>query len=210
MDGGDWISLAGVVVSAGSAGWAIWSAKGANDAKAAAQGAQARAEQDAARAIRAAEKAAVAEAQSAAAAERAAAALEKQNQLTADRFREVSKLQARQVIVREHVRNGRKGLVVHNEGDNAVYQLYVDLVGRPGQLEMASTRDVVPVPAGVVFQEVLPGHDGTWTHSIFVWPSGPEDSNVFLAGFRVRFRDSAGVWWQRKGNSDPEQIDPLG
>jgi hypothetical protein len=81
MDGGNWISLAGVVVAGGSALWAVVSARRASRAQANAAHYQARAEQQAERATKAAEKAAVAETESAAAARRAADALERQNQL---------------------------------------------------------------------------------------------------------------------------------
>jgi type II secretory pathway pseudopilin PulG len=84
MDGGNWISLAGVVIAGGSALWAVVSARRAGRAQAKAEHYQARAEQQAERAAKAAEQAAVAETASAAAAERAAAALEKQNKMAED------------------------------------------------------------------------------------------------------------------------------
>jgi ATPase subunit of ABC transporter with duplicated ATPase domains len=78
LDGGDWISLAGVSVSAASAVWAVVSARRANAAERRAEHYQARAEQQAERAAMAAEEAAAAQAQSATAAKRSAEALEKQ------------------------------------------------------------------------------------------------------------------------------------
>lgn len=81
MDGGNWISLAGVVIAGGSAVWAVVSARRAGRAQQRAEHYQARAEQNAERATQAAERAAVAETESAAAAKRAAAALERQNQI---------------------------------------------------------------------------------------------------------------------------------
>ena len=79
VDGGDWISLGGVVIAGGAAFWSIISARRANAATAKAEHYQARAEQQAERATKAAEKAVVAQSASAAAAKRAADALEKQN-----------------------------------------------------------------------------------------------------------------------------------
>lgn len=81
MDGGDWISLAGVLIAGGSAVWAVVSARRAGRAQERAEHYQVRAEQQAERATKAAERAAVAETQSAAAAERAADALEEQNRM---------------------------------------------------------------------------------------------------------------------------------
>jgi hypothetical protein len=81
MDGGNWISLAGVVVAGGSALWAVVSARRASQAQAKAEHYQARAERQAERATKAAEDAAVAEMESAAAAKRAADALERQNRI---------------------------------------------------------------------------------------------------------------------------------
>jgi hypothetical protein len=78
---GDWISLAGVVIAAGSAIWAVVSARRAAAAQGRADHYQARAEQHAERATQAAEEAAAAERQSAAHAKRAADALEKQNRM---------------------------------------------------------------------------------------------------------------------------------
>src|SRR4051794_13494384 len=81
MDGGDWISLAGVVVSAGSAVWAVVSARRARAAEVTTDGYRAKAEEYARRATGAAEDAATAQHRSAEAAQRAAGALERQNQL---------------------------------------------------------------------------------------------------------------------------------
>jgi hypothetical protein len=78
---GDWITLAGVIVSLGSAVWAVVSARRAARAQAKADHYQARAEQNAERATKAAEEAAVAQKESAGSAKRAADALEKQNQM---------------------------------------------------------------------------------------------------------------------------------
>ncbi|WP_167107281.1 hypothetical protein [Mycobacterium sp. DL592] len=84
MTVGDWISLAGVVVSAGSAVWAVMSAVRARKAEAATDGYRAAAEEHSKRAVKAAEEAAAAQQQSAAAAKRAADALEAQNRLLAE------------------------------------------------------------------------------------------------------------------------------
>lgn len=94
----EWIGLAGVVVSAFSAGWAVRSARRASRAEEQADNYQATAEQQANRATlaaeeaataqrrsaQAAEKAATAQQQSADAAQRAADALEKQNHMAED------------------------------------------------------------------------------------------------------------------------------
>jgi hypothetical protein len=81
VDGGNWISLAGVVIAGGSALWAVFSARRAGRAQERAEHYQARAEQQAERATKAAEHAAAAEWESAAAAKRAADALERQNRI---------------------------------------------------------------------------------------------------------------------------------
>jgi phage protein D len=81
VNGGNWISLAGVVIAGGSAIWAVVSARRAAAAQARAAHYQARAEQNAERATQAAEEATVAQRQSAAAAQRSAEALEKQNRM---------------------------------------------------------------------------------------------------------------------------------
>lgn len=209
MDGGDWISLAGVIVAGGSAIWAVVSARGARTAEIKADGYRARAEQDARRAIEAAERAATAESQSAAAAQRAADALEKQNQLLVNESEEVSRAQARAVIVRMDIRNGRRGLVVHNGSNEPIHKLYVDLVGVRGSLHMAWTRGVDPVVTDRAFSDVLLGGKSTIENSIFVCSDASVDLKEFLAHFRIRFRDSRNVWWERVGNSDPVQIEPL-
>lgn len=83
MHWADWITLAGVLVAAVSAGVAWVQARQARGAQESARRDQARAEQQAERATKAAERAAVAEAESAKAAARAADALEKQNAMAA-------------------------------------------------------------------------------------------------------------------------------
>lgn len=84
MDAGDWITLAGVVVSAGSALWAVRSARRASDAEEKADKYRDTAETQARLATAAAEKAAIAQEQSAAAEKRAADALEKQIRLAVE------------------------------------------------------------------------------------------------------------------------------
>jgi hypothetical protein len=81
VNGGNWISLAGVVIAGGSAIWAVVSARRARGAQQTANHYQARAEQAAERATKAAEEAATAQRLSAAEAQRAADALVKQNQM---------------------------------------------------------------------------------------------------------------------------------
>jgi hypothetical protein len=84
MDGGDWISLAGVVISGASAVWAVVSARKASAAEKGADDHRDKALQQAKKAIAAAEKAAAAEVETAAAAQRAAGALEEQNKLATE------------------------------------------------------------------------------------------------------------------------------
>jgi hypothetical protein len=84
MDGGDWINLVGVVVSAGSAVWAVVSARRASAAGKRADTYRDRAETQARLATAAAEQAAIAQQQSADAAQRSADALEKQTQLAVE------------------------------------------------------------------------------------------------------------------------------
>jgi len=74
---GDWITLAGVIVTVFSAGWAVVSARRARAAQEKADHYQARSEQNAERATKAAEEAVVAQSRSAAAARRAADAAER-------------------------------------------------------------------------------------------------------------------------------------
>ena len=83
MTGGNWIALAGVVVTAGSAVFTVVQARRARTAARNAATHEAKTEEYARRATDAAENAATSQAQSADAARRAAEALETQNQIAA-------------------------------------------------------------------------------------------------------------------------------
>ncbi|MBX7453410.1 hypothetical protein GR927_35975 [Mycolicibacterium sp. 3033] len=119
MDGGDWISLAGVIIAGGSAVWSVVSARQANKAQAAAKDEQIEAKKQAGRAVEAAEKASAAQVEAAAAASRAADALEKHNRLVVEQAEA-----AEGVPWRVEHRSGAKW-ELHNDHDQPKFGVHI-------------------------------------------------------------------------------------
>jgi hypothetical protein len=158
MDGGDWISLAGVIVAAIAAVIAWTQARAARAAQVEAAGNQARAETEARKAREAAERAAVAEAESAAAATRAADALEAQN-----------KMAEAQAALEE----GVPWRLQHQRGDT--YELFNETPTPKFDVRVAG--DTIPTSRGVQ-RDRVDGRSSLTFMAISAWNGGSDDIEV--------------------------------
>lgn len=147
MDGGDWISLAGVVVAGGSAIWTVvWAirAKRSEDS----------AKEQAGLAIKAAIDAASAAERSAGAAERSASALEAQAQIA------IEQADAAEGVPWRLAHHRGDTYLLHNESDTPKF--HVEITGprirRPVSAERVDGRSSVKfmaIPAGSLGDEVV-------------------------------------------------------